>query len=45
MAKEEINHQAYKDVLDYKEPTMEYNDYYMQCYRFWYNCDPGRFEV
>jgi len=33
--KEELNHQAYMDVLDYEEPSMPNNTIYMECYRFW----------
>lgn len=38
--REELNHQAYMDVLDGREPTQKFNDYYMHCYRFWNSISP-----
>lgn len=34
--KEELNHQAYMDVLDCNGPSMSHDEYYMKCYRFWW---------
>ena len=33
--KDDLNHEAYMDVLDCREPQMPENEYYMQCYRNW----------
>ncbi len=35
MDKDQLNHQAYDDVACCKEPSIPYDEYYMQCYRFW----------
>lgn len=35
MNKDELNRMAYDDVLGAKEPTLPYNDKYMECYRYW----------
>ena len=32
---DELNHKAYEDVLDCKDPSMPDNEEYMQCYNFW----------
>lgn len=32
---EKLNHKAYLDVLDCKEPSMPNNKLYMQYYTFW----------
>jgi hypothetical protein len=32
---EKLNHQAYMDVLDCKDPSMPYNEVYMKYYRSW----------
>ena len=40
MDKEQINHQAYMDVLDLNEPSMPDCYYYMECYRFWLATNP-----
>lgn len=42
MSKEELNHQAYNDVMELAGATMLENEYYMQCYGFWMNVDPQR---
>ena len=33
--RERLNHQAYEDCVDAKEPSMRDNETYMECYRFW----------
>jgi hypothetical protein len=40
--REELNHEAYLDVLNGNQPTRRYNEFYMHCYRQWYalNSDP-----
>jgi hypothetical protein len=33
--KEELNHQAYLDVLNCDPPARRYDEFYMYCYRQW----------
>jgi len=33
--REALNHQAYMDVLDCKEPSIPENEIYMECYDSW----------
>ena len=42
--REELNHQAYIDVLEGNGPTNQYNEYYMECYRQWYALNPDPFD-
>lgn len=36
--REKINHQAYNDVSDCKDPSYP-DEYYMECYYFWKSVD------
>ncbi len=40
MKNDELNHRAYNDVLDCKEPSMPDNKEYMRYYRFWRPLQP-----
>jgi len=40
MTREELNHKAYTDVLDCKDPSMPDNEVYMECYRAWRPLQP-----
>ena len=39
MDREELNHQAYNDVLDCNDPSYPENEVYMEYYRFWKSVD------
>lgn len=43
--REELNHQAYLDVLDGNGPTRRHNEFYMHCYQQWSALNPDPFDM
>ena len=33
--KDRLNHMAYDDCCEFREPQLPSNETYMECYRFW----------